>query len=88
MHITKPCSTKLIYSVSLNYCKYYIAKSPGINDGEQLDTNAVLPESVLLQICSVLSEIELHHTRHQSIELFNLEIFNILGRIRNPSLDT
>jgi hypothetical protein len=86
-HITKPFSTKLIYGISLNNISYFLAKSLGINDCEQLDSNALLDPGVLNEMCTVITEIELAFRKAPSLEFLNMEIFRkLIERKRLPVL--
>jgi hypothetical protein len=81
-HITGPLRTRLIYGICLNGISYFLAKSPGHNDCEQLDSNLRLDGKVLDEISSVITEIELHYPKRPALELINAEISGILARIR------
>ena len=77
-HITKPFSTKLIYGISLNNISYYLCKSPGINDCEQLDDNASLDPDVFEEVCIVITEVEKEFKKSPGLESLNMEIFRKL----------
>jgi len=86
-HVTKPFSTKLIYGISLNNVSYYLCKSPGINDCEQLDDNPPFDPAILDEICAVITEVEKEFKKSPSLEVLNLEIFRKLTeRKKLPAL--
>jgi hypothetical protein len=85
-HITKPFSTKLVYGISLNSKNYFLGKTIGINECEQLDSNPLLAPVVLDEICKIMTEIENAYKQRPSLEFINSEIFKILGRIRNTAV--
>ncbi|MDB5140871.1 MAG: hypothetical protein JWR12_2787 [Mucilaginibacter sp.] len=87
-HITKELSAKLIYGIHLNTFDYFLSKSLGLNDCEQLDSNPQLDADLLDVICTVITEVENKYKKRPTLELINNEIFRILGRIRNPRLNT
>ena len=82
-HITKESNTKLIYGICLNNHTYFLSKSRGTNDGEQLDNNPLLSAYLLNQICQVITEIEMENTQRPSLEFMNIAILRILARIRS-----
>lgn len=86
-HITKPFSTKLIYGISLNNISYYLCKSPGMNDCEQLDDNPPFEPAILEEICVIITEVEKEFKKGPSLEFLNLEIFRKLTERRKlPAL--
>lgn len=85
-HITKEKNDKLIYGISINNSHYFLSKTSGINDGAQLDNNAVLADDMLKELNEVITEIEVKHTKRQTLEHINRDIFSILGRLRNLRL--
>lgn len=85
-HISKQLNTTRIYGISLNSNSYFLSKSIGVNNCEQLDSNPLLHADVLKEICEVITEIEKGHQKKPSLEFLNMEIFRILGRMRDPML--
>lgn len=83
-HITKETYNKHIYGLRVNNENYFLSKTSGIGDGEQLDANPLLNPDVLHEINDVLTEIELKFKKRPPLELINQEIFNILIKHRNP----
>jgi hypothetical protein len=86
-HITNPLRTQLIYGIRLNDVSYFLGKSPGCNDCEQLDGNLRLATKVLDEICLLITESELHYRKRPALELMNVEIGGILARIRRLRLN-
>jgi hypothetical protein len=84
-HITRQASNQLIYGIDLNHNSYFFSKTLGINDCRQLDSHAALDPAVLNELCLIITEIELAYQTRPSLAHINLDIFSILGRIRNPS---
>lgn len=84
-HITSKAD-QLIYGINLNNDSYYFSKTLGINDCKQLDCHTALDKVVLDELCSIITEIELAYQSRPSLTLINLNIFRILGRLRNPPL--
>ncbi|MDB5158506.1 MAG: hypothetical protein JWR50_3213 [Mucilaginibacter sp.] len=85
-HITKEKNNKLIYGISINNSHYFLSKTSGVNDGAQLDNNLPLPNDMLKELNEVITEIEIKHTKRQSLEHINSDIFSILSRLRNLRL--
>lgn len=85
-HITSQAGNQLIYGINLNNGSYFFSKTWGMNDCKQLDSHAVLDAVVLNELCSIITEIELAYQTRPSLALINVDIVQILGRIRNPLL--
>ncbi len=83
-HITRETPDKHIYGIRLNAGNYFLSKTLGRNDCEQLDKNAPLDETMLKELCDVITQIELKYKTRPTLELINKEIFSILARMRNP----
>ena len=81
-HITRVHGAKLIYGISLNNLSYYVSKSPGVNDCEQLDSNPTLDGGMIDEICTILSAIENDPKRTPSLAWINEQIFAIRGKMR------
>lgn len=79
-HITNESNTKRIYGIRLNNSNYFLSKTSGQVDCEQLDTNPALDPDVLKEICEAITEIEKGHKKRPSLEVINKEILNILKR--------
>jgi hypothetical protein len=82
-HITRETDNRLIYGLRINNVSYFISKTLGKTDGEQLDTNPPLGKNVLKELNTVITQVELKHKKRQSLERINHEIFRILIRLRN-----
>jgi hypothetical protein len=80
--ITKEYPDRLVYTISLNNKAYYLSKTIGINDCQQLDANLKLENELFNELCEILTEIELEYQRNPSTDFINQQIFKILGRIR------
>lgn len=81
-HIIKPHASKLIYGVRYRELEYFILKTHGINDCEQLDNNPALKPDVIEKICHVISAIEKDYKKAPPLDFINIEIFNILTKGR------
>jgi hypothetical protein len=82
-HITREANNRLLYGLRLNNTSYFISKTSGVNDGEQLDTNPPLAANILKELNAVITQVELKHTTRPSLAHINHEIFSILIRLRN-----
>ncbi|MGF7078785.1 hypothetical protein [Mucilaginibacter sp. UYCu711] len=82
-HITRETENRLLYGLRLNNISYFISKTYGVNDGEQLDTNQPLAGNILKELNTVITQVELNHKKRPSLEQINREIFSILIRLRN-----
>lgn len=82
-HITREADNRLLYGLRLNNISYFISKTWGVSDGEQLDTHPPLAADILKEINTVITQVELKHKKRQSLERINQEIFSILVRLRN-----
>jgi len=83
-HITMPFPTKLIYGIKFKGLIYYLYKSLGIEDCEQLDNHQKLEAGIFKRMCDVITAIEIEYKRIPPIQYINLDIFNILVRADNP----
>lgn len=77
-HIIKPFNTKLIYGVRYHEMDYFLLKTIGIEECEQLDSNSHLDTEVLVMICEVITRIEKEYKRAPPLEYINMDVFNIL----------
>jgi hypothetical protein len=84
-HISKETSGKLIYGIDINSIHYFLSKTSGLNDCEQLDNNTPLNAEMHSEICTVLTTLEGRHPKRPSLEQFNRDIFSLLIRLRNVS---
>ncbi|MBS1531286.1 MAG: hypothetical protein JSU01_13350 [Bacteroidetes bacterium] len=84
-HIIKPNTARIIYSIRYNEKDYYILKTPGLNDCEQLDSNQPIDAYASRKICYVLSEIEREYQSVPALEFINMDIFKVLAKM-GPSL--
>ena len=82
-YIIKPNTSKLIYHIHYNEKNYFILKTPGVNDCEQLDTNPKIDLYASRKICYVLSEIEREYNKVPPLEYINMDVFKVLSRMRN-----
>ena len=83
-HIMKPVRKKLLYGIRYKNLDYFLFKSFGINDCEQLDSNPKLDTKIFNTICEVITEVELGYNKTPPLEFINMDVFNILARIKNP----
>jgi hypothetical protein len=81
-HITKETQNKHIYGIRLNTDNYFLSKTSGISDCEQLDMNPPLDDNVLKEIGDVMTEVELKFDKRPTTERINSEVFKILARLR------
>ncbi|HEY9002873.1 MAG TPA: hypothetical protein VIM89_16080 [Mucilaginibacter sp.] len=77
-HIIKPFNTKLIYGVRYHELDYFLLKTLGIEDCEQLDNNSRLDSEVLYKICEVITQVEKEYKKAPPLEFINMDVFNIL----------
>ena len=82
-HIIKPHTSKLIYGIRYNEIDYFLQKTHGIDNCEQLDDNARLDPEAFKLICDVISEIEKEYKKTPPLEFINMDIFKILAQKRN-----
>jgi hypothetical protein len=81
-HITREANNKYIYGVRLNHTNYFLSKTTGLYDCEQLDNNPKLNADVMKEFCDVITEVERKYKKRLSVELFNSEVFRIISRLR------
>lgn len=77
-HIIKPFNTKLIYGIRYHELDYFLLKTLGIEECEQLDNNSRLDTEVLDKICEVITEVEKQYKKAPPLEYINMDVFNIL----------
>ena len=77
-HIIKPFNTKLIYGIRYHELDYFLLKTLGTKECEQLDNNSRLDVEVLDKICEVITQIEREYKKAPPLEYVNMDIFNIL----------
>ena len=83
-HIITPIKTKLIYGIMYKNLEYFLFKTLGLNDCEQLDSNPKLDIEIFDTMCEVITEIEREYKKIPPLEFINMDIFNILVRVKNP----
>ena len=76
-HIIKPFNTKLIYGVRYHELDYFLLKTLGTQECEQLDNNSRLDTSVLNKICEVITLVEKQYKKAPPLEYINMDVFNI-----------
>ena len=86
-HIIKPQNDKLIYGIRYNDLEYFMFKSFGENDCEQLDTNPHLNTEIFNAMCDVITKIEKEYNKTPPLENINIDVFNILLRAENQKYD-
>jgi len=86
-HIIKPYSGKLIYGIRYNDLEYFMFKSFGINDCEQLDSNPQPGPGIFNAMCEVITEIEKGYSKTPPLENINIDVLNILLRAENQKYD-
>jgi hypothetical protein len=77
-HIIKPYNTKLIYGIKYHELDYFLLKTLGVEDCEQLDNNSRLDPDVLDKICEVITQVEKEYKKAPPLEYINMDVFNIL----------
>ena len=77
-HIIKPFNTKLIYGIRYHELDYFLLKTLGMEECEQLDNNSRLDVEVLDKICEVITEVEKQYKKAPPLEYINMDVFNIL----------
>jgi len=82
-HIIKPHTSKLIYGIHHNDMDYFLQKTHGVDDCEQLDDNPKLDPDIFKNICEVISEIEKGYKKTPPLEFINMDIFNIIVKASN-----
>jgi hypothetical protein len=85
IHITKQLPDKLIYGILINSENYYINKSFGVNDCGRLDSHPLLTQTLLFEICEILTRLEIRHQHYPELETINQEIANELAINRVPT---
>ncbi|MDP9048683.1 MAG: hypothetical protein M3N14_11135 [Bacteroidota bacterium] len=86
-HIIKAQNVKLIYGVQYNGLRYFLFKTQGVNDCEQLDYHPKLAPDVFNMMCEVITEIEREYKKTPPVEFINFDIFNFMVRTKNPMYD-
>ena len=83
-HITNESAVKRIYGIHIDNLNYFLSKTTGIVDCEQLDTNPPLDSSFMKEICAIITEIENNHPGRPSLDEMNKEILIIKARRKPP----
>jgi hypothetical protein len=86
-HIITTVRTKLIYGIRHKDLDYFLYKTLGLNDCEQLDGNPKLDPEVFNIMCEVITEIEKEYKKIPPIEFINMDVFNILVNAKNPRFE-
>lgn len=84
IHFTNELNKGLIYGIRLNTNTFYLSKSFGINDCEQLNTHPILDAYLLNKIGIVITEVEKEYKQFPPREPINKEILKKL--LKNKSL--
>jgi hypothetical protein len=84
-HISVGPGSRLIYAISLDSTSYFFSKTLRIEDCQQLDGYPSLDAGLFNEIRLIITGIELDYPTHPSPELINLDILNILARIKNQA---
>ena len=82
-HIIKPFNTKLIYGVRYHELDYFLLKTIGTKECEQLDNNTSLDAGILDKICEVITLVEKQYKKAPPLEYINMDVFNILFKDDN-----
>ena len=77
-HIIKPFNTKLIYGVRYRELDYFLLKTLGIEECEQLDNNSRLDSEILDKICEIITQVEKEYKKAPPLEYINMDVYNIL----------
>lgn len=85
-HISKEKTGKLIYGIDINNIRYFLSKTSGRDDCEQLDNITPIAPEILSEIITVLNTLEVKHKKRPSLERLNRDVFSLLIRLRNMSL--
>ena len=83
-HIITPVKTKLIYGIRYKDLDYFLYKTFGLSDCEQLDGNSKLEPETFNTMCEVITEIEKEYKKTPPLEFINMDVFNILVNAKNP----
>jgi hypothetical protein len=85
--IIKPQGNRIIYGVHYGGQDYFILKSLGMHNCEQLDSKARLNEDVIHTMCKVITTIESDYKKTPPLEFINFDIYSQLVRLQNPDFD-
>ena len=83
-HIIESDNVKLIYGIHFEGLDYFLCKTHGVADCEQMDNNPKLDPDIFCTMCDVITEIELEYKKTPPMEFINMEVYNILVRAKNP----
>lgn len=86
VHITKQPPNKLIYGILINSGSYYLSKTIGMEDCMQLDSNPILDQALLQEICDIMTRFEVFYKEYPSLDFINVEILKALEQIRSTAL--
>lgn len=84
-HITCEGNNKHIYGIRLNNASYFLCKTMGVTDAEQLDTNPPLSSITLLEIEVILTAMEQKYNSRQPLEVLNREVFKCLVQMHSAA---
>jgi hypothetical protein len=87
-HITKEKDNKLIYGINLNNASYFLSKTTGVKDAIQLDDKLPLGDEVIKELNDVITSVELKYNKLPSLRKLNTDIFSMLMRLRQFSIDS
>lgn len=62
----------------------FFFKTLGVNDCEHLDSPPMIDQPTYDEICDVITAIEKEYKKTPPIEYINIEIHNILVKMKNP----
>jgi hypothetical protein len=77
-YIIKPFNTKLIYGIRYNKRDYFLLKTLGMEECEQLDNNSRLDPEILDKICHIITQVEKEYKKAPPLEFINMDVYNIL----------
>jgi hypothetical protein len=85
--IIKPHGTRIIYGIHYSGQDYFILKSLGMYNCEQLDNKGRLETEVMETMCRVITTIESDYKKAPPLEFINFDIYSQLVRLQNPDFD-
>ena len=77
-YIIKTLNTKLIYGIRYHKRDYFLLKTLGMEECEQLDNNSRLDSEILDKICHVITLVEKEYKKEPPLEFINMDVYNIL----------
>ena len=85
-HIIKPFNAKLIYGIRYRELDYFLLKTFGMEECEQLDNNPQLSPEISHKMCEVITKIEKEYKKAPPLEFINMDVFNILVKDEHLAL--